>query len=164
MIWQILLGIGLVIAVGTIASVFGAFLFEGVNWLRTYGFPQTARQSAFVATVGEGPLLGAIAVMVDSYNGWVLGFSRFGSGLGMIAACFWTLGPASKFARSARIVIGAFAGMCIGARLVMMVTSQPNLVLVGALIGSGCCAVYLALATRPSEFKPIPRLYLHNEP
>ena len=161
---QIFLGIGLVIVSASAAAVVGGLMFEGVNWLRTYGLPQTVNQGSIVATVGNGPVLGAIAKIVDLYNGSFMGFARFGAGLGSMAACFWALGRAKQYSAVARTATGCFAGALIGARMVMMITSQPNLVLIGLLLGAFTAGLCMFLSARPSNFKPLPRLNLRDEP
>jgi hypothetical protein len=157
------LGVGLLrlaLAV-VIGSLVGSLLFGALDFLRS--FQSDSNTLSVARHQAVTPFDSFIAQFVDWYSTTFFGYSRFGAGLFMLAAAFWSLGAAKEYSAAPRIVVGFFAGVLMGTRMAMFVLSRPDMVLGIALIAGLWCAVFMWLAGRPSKFKPLPKLQFKHQ-
>lgn len=163
---QIALGSARVLAAVLIGAIVGGLLFAGIDWLRTFQANTSSSVSRYALEpqVTENAVLALVAQFIDWYSTYFYGYSRFGSGLGIIIGAFWSMGVAKEYSIGGRIAVGFIAGFCMGLRSAMFITSRPYLVLVAALLGGCTVALYLMHAGRPSRFAPLPRLQFKHQP
>jgi len=157
---QCLMAVGLVLVASAVGFIVLTPVLLAVSFLRNYGLApdlSAVTQTAIFAR----PQTGELAKFLEWYNSLMPGYARFGSGLGMIAGAFWALGYAKPFHPIARILGGAMAGLIMGARLAMFITSDPPIVLGGALVCAAWTGGYLFVVGRPSIFKPLPVIELN---
>jgi hypothetical protein len=165
-----LLRLALAVVIG---SIVGSLLFGALDFLRTFQSDSNTLSVARHALGIDAPLYQRtnavtpfdplIAQFVDWYSTTFFGYSRFGAGLFMLAAAFWSLGAAKEYSAAPRIVVGFFAGVLMGTRMAMFVLSRPDMVLGIALVAGIWCAVFMWLAGRPSKFKPLPKLQFKHQ-
>jgi hypothetical protein len=155
----------LVVAMLTIIvwTVVVSIVFQGIDWLRNFGtanslsyvLPRLDNSDAASSYFGSGcwrPLVLAI----DWYNSVCIGWLRMGSGVGMMAGAFVSIGPAKSKSLAARVAVGVLAGAVIGGRVMLMLTSSAFLVLICSLIGAVVTVAYLWSFSLPSRWRPLP--------
>ncbi len=164
------IGIGLLHVAGAviIGASIGGLLFSGLDWLRTFGAtndsPSVARNALSSLPNSPNPTLGLIAAVIEWYSSTFFGYSRFGSGLGILVGCFWSMDVAIRGRAVTRIIVGFVTGFAIGFRCAIFVVSQPHLVLICSLLGGTLTAFYIFLAGRKSAFSSLPRLQFKHQP
>jgi len=115
-----------------------------------------------------GALLAAIVDnILNLYNQAFPGYSRLGSGIGIIFACFWTLHDTSPQCRIQRFGNGIVAGALIGFRGMLMLTSSPSYVLLTSIFVCVFMTLYMLTADRKPAIPQMPLVDLTsvlNEP
>ncbi|MBX9878502.1 MAG: hypothetical protein K2Y22_08585 [Candidatus Obscuribacterales bacterium] len=91
-------------------------------------------------TYDPSSLLGQIESMLKWYNLTFIGAARYGSGLGIFIGAYFALVSLSSRVLAARVAAAIVAGSLVGARLFLMVTSEPKMFIAGACIGAGLFA------------------------
>ncbi len=91
-------------------------------------------------TYDPGSFLGQIESMLKWYNLTFIGAARYGSGLGIFIGAYFALVSLSNRVLAARVAAALVAGSLVGARLFLMVTSEPKMFIAGACIGAGLFA------------------------
>lgn len=162
---EIFLVAGKLVASCVVLSVPLAFLMLVVNYMRTFGLPSdiAAATSQALTNSSFTGLYFWMDQVIAWYNAVFPGYARFGSGLGILIAAFWTLNEVRSASVVTRLVGGLMCGAVIGGRSALMVSSSPRFVLTGIIIGSIGGAAYLIFSGRPSPFQPLPRLHLAGE-
>jgi hypothetical protein len=127
-----------------------------VDWLRYYGsgiklFPflePTTGGEAPIHIYTSGTIFGAIEEVLIQYNALARGAARFGTGMGLIAGAFLGLCLAPRRSTVARIVSGVLCGAIVGGRLLIMLSSSPRLLLLGAVTGAVIVTAVTTISAR----------------
>ncbi len=136
------LAVLLVLALSGIAAVAFGFAWGLLDWMRNFGtdaalFPylgSTAGREQMFHLFSSGPLV-HLEGMIYWYNATFQGATRFGSGVGLIAGSIVALSLARKYGFLPRMVAAVVAGILLGGRMALMVTSEPDAVAWGMLAG-----------------------------
>jgi hypothetical protein len=157
---QCLIGVIRVLIASLMLSLLLTPVLGLINHLRNFGLPPD------LSSVAQAPIYvqatkNSLAAFLEWYNSSMNGYARFGSGLGMMTGAFWAMGQAKPYFAPARVLTGLTAGFFIGGRIAMMITSDPPIVLGGAIVGALWTAVYLFISGLPSRFRPLPLLNLY---
>lgn len=91
---------------------------------------------ASLRTYDPNSFLGQIESMLKWYNLTFIGAARYGSGLGIFIGAYLALVSISNRVLVARVVSAFIAGGFVGARLFLMVTSEPKMFIAGFLLGA----------------------------
>lgn len=158
-------GLGLLLLRILALSLTLAYLMSLIDGLRTIGivplllpFSALGQYHPHLEAVTESSwVVSFVDNLVYLYNCAFPGASRLGSGIGMIAACFWTLHTTPPGCWVRRAGTGTVAGALIGFRLTLMLTSSPVIVFSATIIGCLAMGAYMLCADRR---KGIPRLPL----
>lgn len=160
------LGLGFAtLVIRTLAlSLILAYLLSIIDGLRTLGqtpflFPFSALgqyQPKIESSANSSPLVSAFSNFVFLFNCTFPGASRLGSGIGMIAAAFWTLHEIPRECRMQRIFLSLAAGAIIGFRLMLMVSSSAVGVLGASVIFSLSICAYMNISARSKPIEPLP--------
>jgi hypothetical protein len=133
-----------------------------VDWLRYYGSGITMFPFFEPTTGGEQPIrlyagtiFGAIEDVLIQYNAVARGAARFGTGLGLIAGAFVGLCLAPRTSTFCRIVAGITCGAIAGGRLLIMLSSSPRLLLLGAVVGAALVVAVTVISAR-ENIQPLP--------
>jgi hypothetical protein len=154
---EMITGCARVVLASALAAVILGPAFWCINWLRTCGLP--ADNFSITQTSLTGACAGdLLSRSIEWYNTTFVGFSRFGSGIGIICGAFWAMGPAKAYRPVPRIITGLVAGSLIFARLANMLTSDTPFVGWAGLLGALWTAAYLYVAGRPCRFKALPEM------
>lgn len=149
------------------ALVFGA-VWGLADWLRNFGTGLAPLPYLDQSPVGAeifrrhepGTLFGFAEDFINWYNVTFRSAARFGSGLGIIGGAFFCLSAVKSYSPVPRFVVGLAAGALIGARAIMMVTSDVPFFFAGGVIGALVTGGYLALAGGALAVPPLPALGL----
>lgn len=148
----------LLVVAAALGVVFG-LAFGAINWLRTYGIPASSLGIASAQVMSPHVQLQVLQPLADAiawYNTVFPGYSRFGSGFGIIIGALLSMAKCSNMQRPARMVVFVLGGFLIGGRLVMMLTSGVASVVVCGIVGGIICAIYCVRSEQPPRFQPLP--------
>ncbi|MBX9689773.1 MAG: hypothetical protein K2X27_23895 [Candidatus Obscuribacterales bacterium] len=142
-----------------------AYLLSVIDWFRTLGMSPLylpfsgigQYQPRLESAAAQPAFVKGFENFLFYFNCAFPGASRLGSGIGVIAAAFWTLHDAPKSCKVQRLSLGLLAGALIGFRLMLMISSSAFTVLGATVFAALAFAVYMALSSGKSE---IPRLPL----
>ena len=140
--------VGLITVVIDIAvcALLMACFWTAVEAMRQFGVysPQAMSDQLHAVKIAEGALrtydpqtfLGQIESALKWYNLTFIGAARYGSGLGIFIGAYLALASLRSRVLPAKVVAASVAGAFVGARLFLMVTSEPKMFLAGAFVGS----------------------------
>jgi len=145
-------------------SLLLAYLLSCIDSFRSFGivpaaFPFTALgqyQPHIDLEANKSALQAAFDNFLLLFNCTFPGYSRLGSGIGMIASSFWMLHTVPKNCMPQRAVIGTLAGFVIGFRSMLMLTSSSKPVIEAAVCGAVFFAFYLLVTAGKKEIPPLP--------
>lgn len=132
-----------------------------VDWLRNYGSSIQALPAMDTQVVPSqvyrhwpaGSFCGFWEDAINWYNFTFKSATRFGSGIGLIGGAIFAIMSCRRLGLAARIAAGAIGGALIGARSILMVTSDVPYFLVGLGLGSAL-AVVAAIVNDPRRMFP----------
>ena len=140
-----------------------AYLMACVDALRAYGVSQAAFP---FTTLGQyQPLMddGSKSAFQAAFDNFFLlfncafpGGTRMGSGIGTLAASFWTLHLLPRNCKLQRVLLGCLIGFVIGARALLTVSSSANVVLGAGIISSIVISIYLMLSVTKRQIPSLP--------
>lgn len=107
-------------------------------------------------TYGTSSFLGQIENALKWYNLTFIGAARYGSGLGIFIGAYLALTSVSERSLPAKVVAALIAGAFVGARLFLMVTSEPKMFLAGAIFGSLLFVAYTIFDGRQEKLPDLP--------
>lgn len=144
-------------------SIFFAYAWSFVDWLRNYGTAPLLLP--FMAgtewkPVLDGKAYGEFDKLVDLYNCSFPGFGRFGSGIGLIAGAFWSFSFIDSRCWIQRLTFGISAGAIAGSRLFLMFSSDWHMFLFGLSLGALLAVTYVMFFW--NRFFVVPDLPLVN--
>jgi hypothetical protein len=94
---------------------------------------------------------------VDVYNFLFPGACRFGSGIGMVAGGFWSVGRVKKGCFAENLSVGILAGSLLFARIMLMATSKAEPVIYAFFVGAVVLPIYLLNRNRLYSAPSLPR-------
>jgi hypothetical protein len=156
-------GAAIILVCALLSAVLMGLIWCVVDWLRYYGtgiklfpfFEPTTGGDQPIHIYAPGTVFSAIEDVLIQYNAIARGASRFGTGLGLIAGAFLGLCLAPRRSAVARIVTGAVCGALVGGRLLIMLSSSPKLLLLGAALGAVLVVAVTSIAAR-ERIQPLP--------
>ncbi len=107
-------------------------------------------------TYDTASFLGQIESMLKWYNLTFIGAARYGSGLGIFIGAYFALISVRDRVLPARIVAAVLAGAFVGARLFLMVTSEPKMFLAGVILGAILFAAWSIWNSRQENLPDLP--------
>lgn len=150
---DIFVGLTTVVIDIVVCALLMACFWTAVEAMRQFGVysPQAMSEQLHAVKVAEDALrtydphgfLGQIESALKWYNLTFIGAARYGSGLGIFIGAYLALASLRSRVLPAKVVAACLAGAFVGARLFLMVTSEPKMFLAGACVG----AVMLASLT-----------------
>lgn len=149
-----------------LAAIVGGVIFAGLEFVRNFQADtiSSVSKSNIIAEQQLGGVLGLVQLWINWYSTTFFGYSRFGSGIGMIIASIWAASACASYKFWPRLVIAAVAGFLIGTRAAMFITSKPHLVLGAGLIASFIGIMRTFASLKPAKFKALPRLQFKHQP
>jgi hypothetical protein len=111
---------------------------------------------ASLRTYDPNSFLGQMESMIKWYNLTFIGAARYGSGLGIFIGAYLALMSISNRALAARVVAAYIAGGLVGARLFLMVTSEPKMFIAGFLLGACLFAGIVVWSNRQEKLPDLP--------
>jgi hypothetical protein len=145
----------------TTTSAFAALVLGAVwlllGWMRFYGLETgvVAQALPLVHIDYQNSLLNFSAFVIDCYNSFFQGNSRFGSGLGLIAGACFSLLFLRKSPPQARMLGASLAGAIVAGRFCLTFTSSPAPFVVSLVLGSFCFFAIALVAREPLPALPL---------
>lgn len=146
-----------------VLSLSVAYILACVDALRAYGvtpaaFPFTTlgQYQPLIDSENKTSFQAAFDNFFLLFNCAFPGGSRMGSGIGTLAASFWTLHILPNNCRAQRTVLGCLIGFIIGARGLLTVSSSANIVCGAGVLGAIFFTVYMISTACKREIPPLP--------
>lgn len=139
-----------------------AVIWGVIDWARSYGlYPPVPLYLPFTAqniVISGEHQMTQFEKFVDMYNVVFPGACRFGSGIGMAIGGFWSLAKIGKYCQSEKLIVGTLAGGLLCARLMLMLSSQPQPVLIAFIFGAVSIPLYLLNSNKLYSAADLPRV------
>ncbi len=169
---QSLSGIFLVLVLTAASALTFAVAWGLVDWMRNFGtglaplpfLDHGCLQTDTFRRFPAGSFCGVTEDLINWYNVTFCNALRFGSGLGIIGGAFFALSFVRHLGLTARIIAGFMAGALIGARSIMMVTSDVPFFFAGLCLGGVFVGVYMSLSGDTPRVPPLPPFKLGKSP
>lgn len=156
-------GLGRLLLSELIFSIVLAYALAIIDGLRFLQWPVVLPFSAIgqyqpqiESSQPKSPVELAFDNFVFLYNCAFPGGSRLGCGIGMIGAAFWNLYQLRRGCQLQRLVIGLLAGMIIGFRMTLMISSSANLILFATVVSSIAFAIYMVKGDKKPSLPSLP--------
>lgn len=138
-----------------------AVIWGVIDWMRSYGLiPTVPLYLPFTAqniVISGDHQMNQFEKFVDTYNVVFPGACRFGSGIGMAIGGFWSLAKVRKNCNAEKLVVGIIAGGLLCARILLMLSSQPQPVLLAFFYGAVLIPLYLLNSNKLYAAADLPR-------
>lgn len=150
----------------TLAALLMACIWTAIESMRQFGVysQQSLADQLQAVKVAEASMrsydpdsfLGGIESFLKWYNLTFIGAARYGSGIGIFIGAYFALSAVAEYKLSAKITASLIAGAFVGARLFLMVTSEPKMFLAGAILGALVFVAYRVFDSRQEKLPDLP--------
>lgn len=149
--------ISLVVGTSALAALILGGTWILLGWMRFYGLETgvVAQATPLELTNYQNDFLNATAYLIDCYNRFFQGNSRFGSGLGLIAGSCIALLFLRRSPQPAKNAAVLLAGAIVAGRFCLTFTSAPLPFIVSLLIGASGFFLISRLAKEPLTALPL---------
>jgi hypothetical protein len=152
-----IIAIARVLLITTGFVIIMALLWDVLDWMRNFGsglpvIPQLSNQIS-ATTDNHASIIDAV---ISWHNFTFLGAARFGSALGTFLGVFYALSTLEKFSPQAKFASALIAGLLIGGRLALLLSSQAHIFLFGSITGAIMALVISAILASKKPIEPLP--------